>query len=80
MEIKDFVLLKDEIFTMLTPREQKILEMRYQEGKTYSDIGMELSITGARVRQIEQGIGMKLLEEFAETLKIKREPCTLCGV
>lgn len=37
----------------LTPREKKILTKRYFEEQTFREIGNDLGITGARVREIE---------------------------
>lgn len=42
-----------EAMDTLAHREQQILRMRYQEGKTYEQIGKEYSVTRERVRQIE---------------------------
>ncbi len=50
--------IKDELFNSLTPREQKILEMRlgltkeYPEEVAYRVIAWEFGVTRARIKQI----------------------------
>jgi len=38
----------------ITPREEKVLHMRYWMGMTFEEVGSGLDITGERARQIEK--------------------------
>jgi RNA polymerase primary sigma factor len=46
-----------DIYPKLTPREQKLLELRFglKDGitRTYEDVGREFGVTRERIRQIE---------------------------
>lgn len=44
----------------LTPREQKVLQMRFMDLKTYKEVGKEFGFTRERIRQIE----VKALEKL----------------
>lgn len=68
-------LLKDhvtEIISQLTPREQKILEMRFglTDGvaHTLEEVGQEFGVTRERIRQIEA----KALEKIQQNLQMKK--------
>ncbi len=68
-------LLKDhvtEIISQLTPREQKILEMRFglSDGvsHTLEEVGQEFGVTRERIRQIEA----KALEKIQQNLQMKK--------
>jgi len=68
-------ILKDhvkEILVDLTPREQKILEMRFglEEGITHTleEVGKEFGVTRERIRQIEA----KALEKIRQHKKLKK--------
>lgn len=70
-------LLKDDLFTVLaslTPREQRILELRYGLGNrdplTLHEIGQEVGLTRERVRQIE-GEALCKLRASQDTLRLK---------
>ena len=45
--------LKNVCEIFLTPREQKVLELRYVENKTLEEAAKELDVTRERIRQIE---------------------------
>jgi len=61
-----------EILSDLTPREQKILEMRFGlrdgMGHTLEEVGREFDVTRERIRQIEA----KALEKIREHHKVKK--------
>ncbi len=68
-------LLKDhvtEIISQLTPREQKILEMRFglTDGvaHTLEEVGQEFGVTRERIRQIEA----KALEKIQQNMQMKK--------
>ena len=44
----------------LTPREQRVLELRFRDGLTLKDTGKELNVTQERIRQIEANALRKL--------------------
>lgn len=44
----------------LTDREVKVLDMRYKEGMTHSDVGKEFNVTSERIKQIENKAIRKL--------------------
>lgn len=44
--------IPDEVINSLSPREKKVFEARYNEGKLLEVIGKELNVTRERVRQI----------------------------
>ncbi len=62
----------DEILSDLTPREQKILEMRFgiKDGMnhTLEEVGREFDVTRERIRQIEA----KALEKIREHQKVRK--------
>lgn len=43
----------EKSLSRLSPREEKIIKLRFYENKTLKEIGKELNITGSRVRAIE---------------------------
>lgn len=61
-----------EILSDLTPREQKILEMRFGlidgMNHTLEEVGREFDVTRERIRQIEA----KALEKIREHSKLKK--------
>ena len=61
-----------EIFIELTPREQKILSMRYglEDGVTHTleEVGKELNVTRERIRQVQA----KALEKIREHREVKK--------
>lgn len=48
---------------ILSPRERKVLKMRFGEGKTLAEIAEQLCVTRERVRQIEAKALRKLKQE-----------------
>ena len=46
--------LIEKVMDKLNPRQRRVIEMRFDEGKTFEECGSELGVTGNRVRQIEQ--------------------------
>jgi RNA polymerase primary sigma factor len=62
------------VFSELSPREQKVLEMRFGvklEGtKTLEDVGKEFGVTRERIRQIETK-AMYILESKLSEKRIK---------
>ena len=62
----------EEILVDLTPREQKILQMRFglQDGiqHTLEEVGKEFKVTRERIRQIEA----KALDRIREHHKLKK--------
>lgn len=52
--------LKNVCEIFLTPREQKVLELRYVENKTLEEAAKELDVTRERIRQIENKTVYKL--------------------
>lgn len=54
----------------LTPREERVVRMRFGEEATYQDVGEVLGVTGARARQIE----LKALAKLRRTLTRKPLP------
>ncbi|MBP8617839.1 MAG: sigma-70 family RNA polymerase sigma factor, partial [Candidatus Pacebacteria bacterium] len=67
--LKDYV---QEVIATLTPREQKILEMRFGLGDgvshTLEEVGQEFEVTRERIRQIEA----KALEKIKKQGAIKK--------
>lgn len=70
-------LLKEQVATvlsLLTPREQKILRMRFglEDGKSHTleEVGLEFGVTRERIRQIEAKALMKL-RRHRESKKLK---------
>lgn len=58
------------ILQSLTPRQEKILKMRFFEEKTYKEIGKIFGITGSRVRDIEAK-ALRLLRHPSRANRIK---------
>lgn len=57
----------DEALKTLTDRERLVLELRYGHGGkpvTQKDLGIELSISGSRIGQIEEGALRKLRHPY----------------
>ena len=48
---------------ILSPRERKVLKMRFGEGKTLAEIAEQLCVTRERVRQLEAKALRKLKQE-----------------
>ena len=67
--LKDYV---TEVITQLSPREQKILEMRFGLGDgiahTLEEVGREFDVTRERIRQIEA----KALEKIRKHDGVKK--------
>lgn len=63
----DLQRLKSAMESVLTEREQRVIEGRMSdEPRTYSEIGLELDLTGTRVKQIETEAVEKLRAYFEE--------------
>ncbi len=60
----------DRIFTELTDLQQKVIRMRFFEGKTLEQIGKKVNLTGERVRQIET-VALSILRQPAVNRKIR---------
>lgn len=56
----------DELITGLADRERLILQLRYQEDKTQSEIGRLLSISQVQVSRIERAAVLKLRKSLEE--------------
>lgn len=76
-EAANYHLLKDhikEVLSYLTPREQKILKMRFglEDGKTHTleEVGAEFGVTRERIRQIESK-ALQKLKKHREAKKLK---------
>ena len=60
----------------LSERQQRVIKGRFEDGKTYSQIGTELDITSTRVSQIEDSalrIMRRKSSRFAESMEVYRE-------
>lgn len=64
-EIFDSITLNDEI-GKLPEREQKIIDMRYYQGKTQTEISNELHISQAQISRLEKNAISKLREAFVQ--------------
>ncbi len=76
-EVATYHLLKDhirEVLRYLTPREQKILRMRFGlddgRGHTLEEVGQEFGVTRERIRQIEAK-ALQRLKKHRESKKLK---------
>ena len=71
--LKDYV---KQVISQLSPREQKILEMRFglEDGtpRTLEEVGQEFGVTRERIRQIEAKALLKL-REHPESKRLKYE-------
>ena len=60
----------------LSERQQRVIKGRFEDGKTYSQIGADLDITSTRVRQIEDNALRKMRRtssRFADSMEVYRE-------
>ena len=55
----DEILLKEEIKN-LSPREKRILTLRYMRGKTQMEVAQEVGISQAQVSRLEKGAMNKI--------------------
>lgn len=65
----------DQVLPMLTPREEKVIKMRFGLGNsgsknTLEKVGQHFSLTGERVRQIEE-VAMKKLRHPSRLRRMK---------
>jgi DNA-directed RNA polymerase sigma subunit (sigma70/sigma32) len=56
---------------ILSPRELKILRMRYKQNKTLEEVGKHFDVTRERIRQIETKIYNKIREEIKIRVNFK---------
>ena len=73
--IKDNIELLKEYLKILTPRERKIIDMRYglnnEEEKTQKEIAKIMNISRSYVSRIEKRAITKILREFIKDKKIQ---------
>jgi len=56
VQLSEFREAIEERLKEFTPRQEKIIRMRFFEGMTYEAIGESLGVSRERIRQIEQGV------------------------
>lgn len=61
-----FLSVLNHFISKLKPKYQKVLKLRYFEGKTYQEIGNELNCTKQNVEQIDKKLILMLKEKFLQ--------------
>lgn len=66
-EAADLSRIFSDLLMTLTPREERVLRLRYYDDKTLEDVANEFDLTRERIRQIE----MKALRKFRHSSRAK---------
>lgn len=64
--------LLDKALSLLTPKEEKVIRMRFYQDKTLEEVGVHFSLTRERIRQIQQK-ALRKLPFNIEKIKAKPE-------